>query len=150
MFQYCTLNFDGAHPHPFDLEHVVRAAHEPVVSVLIAIVLVASAQPLTLDGLTGCFMLVPVVGTDRIAGNQQVADLSVCDEVAALVFDTGFVTGDDLSAGSGADRARTVGDKHVQGFRGSDGIEDFNLKAFLRSEEHTSELQSRSDLVCRL
>src|SRR3989440_5246980 len=30
------------------------------------------------------------------------------------------------------------------------GPKPASLKAFLRSEEHTSELQSRSDLVCRL
>src|SRR2546421_4930472 len=35
-------------------------------------------------------------------------------------------------------------------FQAEDGIRDLGGRRIIRSEEHTSELQSRSDLVCRL
>src|SRR3989440_9576071 len=35
-------------------------------------------------------------------------------------------------------------------FQAEDGIRDLGGRGIIRSEEHTSELQSRSDLVCRL
>src|SRR2546421_7820867 len=48
----------------------------------------------------------------------------------------------DLTIPSGAE----TGLKLIQGFTAPAGVEALNQ----RSEEHTSELQSRSDLVCRL
>src|SRR2546430_5175589 len=46
---------------------------------------------------------------------------------------------------------RTRGDHGVKGVRhGNDARDDRNLGLFERSEEHTSELQSQSNLVCRL
>src|SRR5206468_4618626 len=39
---------------------------------------------------------------------------------------------------------------HTHGVKSFSGISGFSLLSNTRSEEHTSELQSRSDLVCRL
>ena len=60
---------------------------------------------------------------------------------------TGGAGSDSLTGGSGDDRF-----VFASGF-GSDTISDFTAgsgSADTRSEEHTSELQLRSDLVCRL
>src|SRR5690349_23599241 len=38
----------------------------------------------------------------------------------------------------------------IQGVLGADGVGIFDIEDPYRSEEHTSELQSRRDLVCRL
>src|SRR5699024_11779118 len=41
-------------------------------------------------------------------------------------------------------------DEDTEGSRGGEEIKDVSLQPDSRSEEHTSELQSRFDLVCRL
>ena len=61
------LNFYGAYPHALDLHHVVIAAHVPVVALSIAIVFVAGADPVALNGLFRLLMLVPVIRADGIA-----------------------------------------------------------------------------------
>src|SRR3712207_7542594 len=43
-----------------------------------------------------------------------------------------------------------VGGFVVNGLLGNSGLSGINLTSILRSEEHTSELQSRQYLVCRL
>src|SRR5206468_5029087 len=51
-----------------------------------------------------------------------------------------------LSAFVAAIRPKTAGSSTSGGKKSTDALND----VFARSEEHTSELQSRSDLVCRL
>src|SRR2546428_6572559 len=53
-----------------------------------------------------------------------------------------------IRAGDGPPRRRDGGQERVQAPPGADRGEDHAAR--FRSEEHTSELQSRSDLVCRL
>src|SRR5699024_11723554 len=55
-----------------------------------------------------------------------------------------------LSRGSGADRAPPPDELSQDGSRGAHGGDHQQHGFAARSEEHTSELQSRFDLVCRL
>src|SRR5438105_11799198 len=45
---------------------------------------------------------------------------------------------------------RDIANEHTQSIRIDSRLQHDALRAFGRSEEHTSELQSRVDLVCRL
>src|SRR5207249_11644525 len=56
---------------------------------------------------------------------------------------------EDLAHGAGVDDAPGVIES-LQTWKWGTGITKFRIVIVLRSEEHTSELQSRFDLVCRL
>ena len=133
MLQQDALNLYGAYPQAFDLHHVIGAAHVPVVAVLVAIVLVTGAQPMSLDGVFGFFMLVPVAGADRVTLNKKVANLTVRNRLALFIHDAGLITFQNLSTGARAHRSRTVGDEHVQSFSGTDGIKDLHAKTSLEA-----------------
>src|SRR5690606_42123739 len=80
------------------------------------------------------------------------------DLVLHRVEDAGEVDGDDLVPALDAhvgDRVRLAADPgvvagDVQGAEALDGLAHHALVLLGRSEEHTSELQSRENLVCRL
>src|SRR5882724_11556999 len=91
VLQQHALHFHRAYPHPFDLHHVLRAAYIPIVAVLIAIVLVPGAKPVSLDGVLTLFVLVPVGGANRIAFDQKTANLTVGDGLAIFIDDHGFI-----------------------------------------------------------
>src|SRR5438874_6260976 len=61
-------------------------------------------------------------------------------ELAAFAHENACVSPSDDAADSGPAPARTI----------KDAYPNFLVRAGARSEEHTSELQSRRDLVCRL
>src|SRR5699024_12433694 len=63
----------------------------------------------------------------------------------------------DLDAVAGRERGRQLPDRHLErvvprddGGDDAEGLARDNREVLGRSEEHTSELQSRFDLVCRL
>src|SRR2546428_1441458 len=72
----------------------------------------------------------------------------------AIRVNDGLVFASDTRTSAGVDDIRTYSKMHVPEFPGerSPGNSDtcILLYVLMRSEEHTSELQSRSDLVCRL
>ena len=63
VFEQDVFNLHRADPDATNLEHVVGAAGEPVVSVLILIKLIAGAKPVAMDGLLRALVPVPVGGT---------------------------------------------------------------------------------------
>src|SRR5215813_5130781 len=133
MLQQRTLYFHRAYPHTFYFHHVVRAAHIPVVAVGVPIVLVAGAQPVSLKRFLGFFVLAPIASADGVTFDQEVANLTVRDKLIVFVDNSGFVAGKDLSARSRPDRARTVGNEHVQGFSRTDCIQNLHTKAFFEA-----------------
>src|SRR5206468_4646635 len=101
-----------------------------------------------------------VVGTARSATKSK--ELSASDHLALIDGDIGqfetaqkvaelafkkFGSIDAVVANAGIFVVKPFTDYTADDFR---ALVATNLLGFIRSEEHTSELQSRSDLVCRL
>src|SRR5262249_44322850 len=133
MLQQSTLDLHRAYPHAFDLHHVVGAADVPVIAIAIAVILIACAQPVALDGFFRLLVLIPVSSANRIAFNEQIADFAVGNRLSCLVDYASLVTVEDLPARAGPGGAGTVGDEHVQSFSRADRVQDFDAKPFLEA-----------------
>src|SRR6478672_1593893 len=94
------LDLYWTHPQTADLEHVVRPARVPEVTVGVLRVLVAGADPAALDRLVGLLGLVPVARARRLAVDPQVADLAAPDRLATIVDQPGVVARHDETARS--------------------------------------------------
>src|SRR5215469_4089374 len=133
MLQQSALNLHRAYPHALDLHHVVGAADIPVIATRIAVVLIARAQPVTLDGFFRLLMLIPVSGANRIALDKQIADLAIGHRLSGLVDDASLVSVEDLTARAGPSGAGTVGNEHVQSFGRADRVQYLDAKPFLEA-----------------
>ena len=133
MLHQGIFNLDGTDPQALDLHHVIGAADVPVIAIGIAIVLITGAQPMSLDGVFGFFMLVPVAGPDRVTLNKKVANLTVRNRLALFIHDAGLITFQNLSTGARAHRSRTVGDEHVQRLGRADGVQNLDAEALAKA-----------------
>src|SRR5439155_26765917 len=72
-----------------------------------------------------------------------------CENAAIVLFPAARVASDSPGAKSGSD-ARQPSRSSPRQVRSQSAAWDLTWRGELRSEEHTSELQSRGHLVCRL
>src|SRR5690349_21864325 len=96
-------------------------------------------------------------GADAVARQHERGKRTARERVEALVDDGSFVEFDRFvvhrTNAFGLDEKEFLGDGVITGRATLDGRQIFLFSqdfTVLRSEEHTSELQSRRDLVCRL
>ena len=127
MRKHCVLHFHRADTLPADLQKVVGETREPVVTVGVLRVLVASAQPSAFDGVAREVVPIPVPGTDRVAPDPEVADLAGRRRLPVAIENARILAGDEVAARARSDCARTIGNEHVQRFGRSDAVE--NLEA---------------------
>src|SRR5258708_34314831 len=114
MLEQGAFNFNRADPHAFDFQHVVGPSHIPVITVSVAVIFVAGAQPLSAESLFRLLVLVPIAGAGGIAFDPEIADLAVGDWQVVLVDYAAFIAGEDLSALSWTGPAGTVRNEHGQ------------------------------------
>lgn len=124
------FNFHRADPNAAHLEHVVGAAGEPVVAVLILIKLIAGAKPVAVDGLLGAFVTVPVSGARGVAFEPKGSDFAGGNGMAVLIEDFRVVAGDEAATGAVAHITGRIGNEDVQGFGGPDAVENIEAEAF--------------------
>src|SRR2546427_4982634 len=85
-------------------------------------------------------------GADCVAVETDITDAGRCDQLTKTVVDR-FGRVDIIVNNVGDFRWGTLAESSLQDWQ---SIFTSNLLTVLRSEEHTSELQSQSNLVCRL
>ncbi len=118
-----------------DFEEIVGAAGVPEEAVLVLAIFVSGAEPL-IDESGFCFFgLIPVSGAEGIAFYPEIADFVGGGGIAGFIGDFRFKTGEDFAAGAGLYFAGTIGDDHMQAFRGAEGVEDFDAEAFAEAFE---------------
>src|SRR4029077_10548156 len=78
-------------------------------------------------------MLVPIARASGIGFDDQVTHFSGRNGLTVFVDDTCFKSRNDGAARARLHLARSIRDKHVQRFGGSDGIENFNSKTILEA-----------------
>ncbi len=84
---------------------------------------------MALKSFLGFLMLIPITGASRISFDQQIANLSRSHQLAIVIDDPSFVSGNEFATRSGLRFTRTVRDYHLQSFCGAQRIEDLNAKA---------------------
>ncbi len=107
----------------------------PEVAVLILIILIAGAEPVAYERLFRFFVLIPVAGTDGISTDPQIANLIRRDGISVVVDNFRIVIRERFAAGARSGLAGTVGNYHVQAFRGAQGIENLDTEALLETLE---------------
>ena len=118
-----------------DFEEVVGAASVPEKSIFILTILVAGAKPLVNNSVFCFFGLVPVTGAEGITLDPEVADFVCGGGSAGFVGDFCFEARKDFAAGAGLHFAGTIGNDHVQAFRGTESVEDFDAEALAEAFE---------------
>src|SRR5260370_5796594 len=107
----------------------------PEKSIFILTIFVAGAEPLVDEGVPCFFGLVPVARAERLALDPEVANFIGSCGATGFVGDFRFEAGKDFAAGAGFYFAGTIGDDHVKAFRGTEGVENFDVEALAKAFE---------------
>src|SRR5260370_19698479 len=107
----------------------------PEKSIFILTIFVAGWEPLVDEGGPFFFGLVPVAGAERLALDPEVANFIGSCGATGFVGDFRFEAEKDFAAGAGFYFAGTIGDDHVKAFRGTEGVEDFDVGALAKAFE---------------
>src|SRR5690349_8253047 len=81
-------------------------------------------------------MFVPVASASGIGFHKQVANFPAAHEVVVIVNDLRLESRKDLSARARPNLSRDIGNHHMQGFRGTDGVKDLHSKTLSKSQEY--------------
>src|SRR5579859_7882429 len=108
------LDLHWRDPLAAHLEHIIRTASIPVETVFILIILIASVNPVAINRVFGLFVLVPILRSDAVATNQQVADIALWHGLPCLVGNHCLIAGYQLARTAGANLTGAIADKDVE------------------------------------
>jgi len=116
------------------LEHVVRAARVPEITIFVHEEFVTRVDPMAAERVFGLFVFVPIAGRDAVAFDHQCSHFSRRKFISVVVDDSRFVPSHHLPRTARLHVARTIGNKDVEDFRRTNSVTDIDAEPFLPRE----------------